>query len=74
MARGASTHLKRTQEKKRITELLNRFHKQALGKLDPPMTHMELRAGEVWLKKHAPDLASQQVAVEVDGEITIKWK
>lgn len=62
-ARKHQAHHSAVRERIKVSQLLNRLQKNALGELDPPLTRDQIKCIEVLLAKAIPDLK----AVEHSG-------
>lgn len=63
------------KDKIRTTALINRLQKHVLAtKKSDLLTSSQVTAALGLLKKTMPDLASQHIAADVDGELIVRWE
>ncbi len=70
-ARKNISHDKKTREKIKTSQLINRLEDHVLNELELSAT--QIKAIEILLKKTMPDLKQVEVTGDVDKPIAIKW-
>jgi hypothetical protein len=70
-ARKNLSHDKKTREKIKTSQLINRLEDHVLNELELSAT--QIKAIEILLKKTMPDLKQIEVTGDVDKPIAIKW-
>ena len=70
-ARKNLSHDKKTREKIKTSQLINRLEDHVLNELELSAT--QIKAIEILLKKTMPDLKQVEVTGDVDKPIAIKW-
>ncbi len=68
--RKTLSHDTRTREKIQTSQLINRLHDNAFGKIE--LTAGQLKSIEILLKKALPDLQAIELSGEVDQTVTVK--
>jgi len=68
MARRNKPPNRKEKDSIKTTQLENRLHNAALGKIE--MSATSIRAAEIWLRKHKPDL--QAIEHQGNQEVTLR--
>jgi len=74
-ARKHQAHQSAVRERIKVSQLLNRLQKNALGELEAPLTRDQIKCIEILLAKAIPDLKSIEHTGEGGGPIKteIAW-
>ena len=64
------SHDQKTREKIQTSQLINRLHDNAFGKID--LTPSQIKSIEILLKKALPDLQAIEHTGEVEQNVTVK--
>ena len=68
-AREDRVHTKRVRARIKLSELIGRLEKNALGELNPPMTPDQIASARILLAKAMPDLKAQDVEMDDEGQL-----
>jgi len=72
MAQGNAHTLAKIRHKN-ARVILERLRKEAVRDPDEPMTALQMKAAELFLKKSIPDLKSIEVMAEVEARVEYEW-
>ena len=68
-AREDRVHTKRVRARIKLSELIGRLEKNALGELNTPMTPDQIASARILLAKAMPDLKAQDVEMDDEGQL-----
>lgn len=64
-------HDEKTRNKIRVSQLLNRLQKNALGEIEPELSQGQIRSIEAALDRALPKLSAVSIEANVDQELTV---